>query len=257
MSNPPVAGDLPYLTPKRAKSVRPGDPAQGELAGGGRRYVFVLAPIDESRRPERAHIPKEIPLASDVTTLLAAAKTAVAHVKTTVPFGAPNRSADYAESYEKNRKAIEGNDPNVVDKVLGAMTYFLPLLTGANRAMQIGDVLSGNAAPGMLARLRQISQFTMRTKAGNCNKQSITAFVYLYDHNVRPLAWMHLTNGKHAFVVLGRKAKSGDDPAKWGDTAVVCDPWNNEGYALPAVQGQSILQAKWGCGTSTAIFGVE
>ena len=196
-------------------------------------------------------------MASDVTTLLAAAKIAVANVKAMVPFGASNRAADYVESYEKNRKAIEGKDPNVIDKALGVMTGFLPLLTGANRAMQIGDELSGNAATDMLGRFRQISDFTKRTKAGNCSEQSITAFVYLYDHGVRPLAWMHLTNGKHAFVVLGRKAKSGDDPSKWGDSAVVCDPWNNEAYVLPPAQGQSILQTKWGCGTSTAVFGVE
>ena len=99
-------------------------------------------------------------MASDVTTLLAAAKIAVANVKAMVPFGASNRAADYVESYEKNRKAIEGKDPNVIDKALGVMTGFLPLLTGANRAMQIGDELSGNAATDMLGRFRQISDFT-------------------------------------------------------------------------------------------------
>lgn len=196
-------------------------------------------------------------MASDVNTLLAAAKTAVASVKTMVPFGASNRAADYVESYEKNRKAIEGKDPNILDKSLGVMTGFLPLLTGANRAIQIGDEVSGNAAKDMLGRFRQIFEITKRTKAGNCNEQSITAFVCLYDQGVRPLAWMHLTNGKHAFVVLGRTPKSGDDPSKWGDSAVVCDPWNNEAYVLPADRGQGILQGKWGCGTATAVFGVE
>jgi hypothetical protein len=196
-------------------------------------------------------------MASDVNTLLAAAKTGVATVKTMVPFGASNRAADYVESYDKNRKAIEGKDPNVLDKTLGVMTGFLPLLTGANRAIQIGDEVSGNAAKDMLGRFRQIFEITRRTKAGNCNEQSITAFVSLYDRGVRPLAWMHLTNGKHAFVVLGRTPKSGDDPSKWGDSAVVCDPWNNEAYVLPAERGRSILQAKWGCGTATPVFGVE
>jgi hypothetical protein len=196
-------------------------------------------------------------MASDVNTLLAAARTAVASVKAMVPFGASNRPADYVESYEKNRKAIEGKDPNVLDKTLGVMTGFLPLLTGANRAIQIGNEVSGNAATDMLGRFRQISEITKRTKAGNCNEQSITAFVHLYDQGFRPLSWMHLTNGKHAFVVLGRTPKSGDDPSKWGDGAVVCDPWNNEAYALPAEQGQSILRAKWGCGTATAVYGVE
>jgi hypothetical protein len=194
---------------------------------------------------------------ADVTNLLASARTAVNYVKTKVRFGAANRAQDYAESYEKHAKAIEGKDPNVLDKALGGMTYFLPLLTGANRAMQIGEELGGSASTDKLNRMRQIAAITMRTGAGNCYEQSITAFVFLHDQGARPLSWMHLSNGKHAFVVLGRKPKSGDDPAKWGDTAVVCDPWNNEAYALPAVQGPSILQGKWHCTTATAAFGVE
>lgn len=196
-------------------------------------------------------------MAADVSTNLAAAKLAVAYVKANVPFGASNRLSDYSESYEKNRKKIEGNDPNVLDKALGAMTAFLPLLTGANRAQQIWNETTGNAPSDPISRFRQIAEITTRTKAGNCNEQSITAFMFLYDRGARPLAWMHLTNGRHAFVVVGRTPKSGDDPTKWGDAAVVCDPWNNEAYALPAVQAASILQTKWSCGTAKAQFGVE
>ena len=194
---------------------------------------------------------------ADVTRTVAAAANAVTYVKTNVPFGASNRAGDYVESYEKNRKAIEGQNPNALDKLLGGMTAFLPLLTGANRALQIKDELSGKAATDVIGRFRQISALTIRTKAGNCNEQSITAFIFLYDLGIRPLAWMHLTNGKHAFVVIGRKPGSGDDPSGWGDEAVVCDPWNREAYALPAVQGPGILQAKWSCKSATAVFGVE
>lgn len=194
---------------------------------------------------------------ADVSTYLSAAKNAVSFVKAKVPYGASNRASDYAESWEKNRKKIEGNDPNVLDRTLGAMTAFLPLLTGANRAQQIWNEASGEAPSDPIARFRQIAEITMRTGAGNCNEQSIVAFMFLHDRGIRPLAWMHLTNDKHAFVVLGRTPKSGIDPAKWGDAAVVCDPWNKEAYALPAVQGASILQTKWSCGTARAQFGVE
>jgi hypothetical protein len=196
-------------------------------------------------------------MATDVTTYVSAARGAVTFVKEKVRFGASNRVSDYAESYEKHHKAIEGRNPGRVDKVMGAMTAFLPLLTGANRAQQVWNEATGEAPSDPIARFRQIAEITMRTGAGNCNEQSITAFMFLYDRGVRPLAWMHLTNGKHAFVVLGRTPKSGDDPKDWGDTAVICDPWNNEAYALPAVQGQSILQTKWSCGTAKAQFGVE
>lgn len=194
---------------------------------------------------------------SDIATYLSAAKAAVSYVKERVPFGASNRASDYAESYEKNRKKIEGENPGPVDKVMGAMTAFLPLMTGANRAQQIWNEATGEAPSDPIARFRQIAEITTRTKAGNCNEQSIVAFLYLYDRGNRPLAWMHLTSGTHAFVVVGRKPKSGIDPSNWGDTAVVCDPWNNEAYFLPAGEGQQILQAKWGCGTAKAEFGVE
>ena len=196
-------------------------------------------------------------MAADVKSNLAVAKEAVAWVKTAVPFGASNRGEDYVESWKKNRKKIEGPDPGVLDRVLGGMTAFLPLLTGANRAMQIKGEVTGTAAPDYLSRFRQIYEITLRTKAGNCNEQSITAFVWLLDRGVRPLAWMHLTTGKHAVVVVGRKPGSGDDPSKWGDTAVVCDPWAGEAYPLPAEKGVALLQSRWGCSTARAEFGVE
>ncbi|MBK6406814.1 MAG: hypothetical protein IPF66_18315 [Holophagales bacterium] len=57
---------------------------------------------------------------------------------------------------------------------------------------------------------------------------------------------MHLTNGKHAFVVIGRKP--GGPIRRGGATAVRpgAHPWRS-----------GRLQAKWGCSTATAVFGVE
>lgn len=196
-------------------------------------------------------------MSDDVTTRLAAAKNAVSFVKAKVPFGASNRLADYGESYDRHAKKIEGANPNALDKVLGGMTAFLPLLTGANRGQQIWNEASGNAPSDPIARFRQVAEITMRTGAGNCNEQSIVAFMFLYDRGLRPLSWMHLTNGKHAFVLLGRTPKSGIDPKDWGDGVVVCDPWNSEAYALPAAEGSAILQTKWNCPTAKAQFGVE
>ncbi len=192
----------------------------------------------------------------DVTYNLAVARQAVAYVKAKVPFGASNRGADYAESYRKNRAAIEGKDPNVLDRTLGLMTTFLPLLTGANRAQQIWNEKTGTAPEDPIARFRQIAEITTRTKAGNCNEQSITAFVYLYDLRVRPLAWINMIGRDHAFVLVGRAPKSGDDPADWGEATVVCDPWNNEAYTLPPETGASLLHAKWGTSNVHVVYEV-
>lgn len=188
---------------------------------------------------------------------LAAALNVVKGVKAKVPFGASNRASDYAASYQKFHQRIEGANPNILDKVLGGMTAFLPLLTGANRAQQIGNEVSGNAPSNPLERFRQIANITVKTKAGNCNEQSIVAFMDLYDLGIRPLAWVHTDNGKHAFVVIGRQPKTGSNPKDWGENCVVCDPWANEAYYLPADAGAGILQTKWGCPTATAQFGVE
>lgn len=188
---------------------------------------------------------------------LVTALNIVKGVKTKIPFGASNRLADYQASYQKNHKAIEGANPGVLDKVLGGMTFFLPLLTGANRAQQIYNETTGNAPSTPIERFRQVANITVKSKAGNCNEQSIVAFMDLYDSGIRPLSWVHLDNGKHAFVVIGRKPKSGNNPANWGDDCVVCDPWANEAYFLPADSGATILQTKWGCPTATAQFGVE
>ena len=192
----------------------------------------------------------------DVTTRLAAAKIAVSFVKAKVPFGASNRLDDYGESYRRHAKKIEGENPGLLDKVLGGMTAFLPLLTGANRAQQIWNEKSGNAPSDPISRFRQIAEITTRTKAGNCTEQSITAFVYLYDLGTRPLAWINMIGRDHAFVLVGMAAMSGDDPAKWGDATVVCDPWNNEAYTLPAETGASILQTKWGTSKVHAVYEV-
>ncbi|HEY8558925.1 MAG TPA: hypothetical protein VIL74_00880 [Pyrinomonadaceae bacterium] len=192
---------------------------------------------------------------------LAAALNVVKGVKSKVPFGASNRGSDYDAAYEKFHKKIEGGNPNALDKLLGEMTRFLPLLTGANRAQQIyaektGDIPDGDSFADKLNRMRQIANITVKTKAGNCNEQSIVAFVDLYDLGIRPLAWVYTGNERHAFVLIGRASGTGPNPANWGDDCVVCDPWANEAYCLPAETGAGILQAKWGSPIVKPQFGV-
>ena len=53
---------------------------------------------------------------------------------------------------------------------------------------------------------------------------------------IYPIDYMHLTNGDHAFVVIGRKPDSVHTRVStWGGDAVICDGWDNHAY-----------QATWG-----------
>ena len=66
---------------------------------------------------------------------------------------------------------------------------------------------------------------------GNCGEQTAYAMVLLYQQGVRPLDYMEISGGDHAFLVIGSQDRG---PASsfesWGDSAVVCDPWDNKAY---------------------------
>jgi hypothetical protein len=101
--------------------------------------------------------------------------------------------------------------------------------------------------------IRHEAMVAKRFGCGNCGEQSAVAFMYLMQYRVSPLDYMAFTNLDHAFVVLGRP-KATDDSAvsTWGDLAVVCDPWKNEGIAYPA----EYLQIQWPNGRPRSIFHV-
>lgn len=81
-------------------------------------------------------------------------------------------------------------------------------------------------AKTMLDKMRIIANETKSQKCGNCGEFSVLAFMYLYDKGVRPLDWVSLVGGDHAFVVIGRDAKSdAKNFLTWGVSAVICDPW--------------------------------
>ena len=77
----------------------------------------------------------------------------------------------------------------------------------------------------MLRQIRIIARESRNKKCGNCGEFSALAFIYLYDLGVRPLDWMSLVGGDHAFVVLGRENADPNDHRNWGPKAVICDPW--------------------------------
>lgn len=81
-------------------------------------------------------------------------------------------------------------------------------------------------AKTMLEKIKIIADEVKRKQCGNCGEFSALAFMYLFDKGIRPLDWMSLVGGDHAFVVIGRD-KKGDvsKPLNWGPSAVICDPW--------------------------------
>jgi hypothetical protein len=70
----------------------------------------------------------------------------------------------------KNFIKIEGANPNALDKLLGKMTYFLPLLTGANRAQQIYNGKDGRCAYEQARTLSANRQHHRQNKGGKLQR---------------------------------------------------------------------------------------
>lgn len=82
------------------------------------------------------------------------------------------------------------------------------------------------SAKTMLEKMRIIAEEVKDKKCGNCGEFSALAFIYLYDKGVRPLDWMSLEGGDHAFVVIGQdKNRIAGKILSWGPDAVICDSW--------------------------------
>jgi hypothetical protein len=87
-----------------------------------------------------------------------------------------------------------------------------------------------------LPKLERIHRWAATAEAvgcGNCGEQAAVAFVYLEKlRTVRPLEFMYVeVPYDHNYVVIGRPESSDvSDPATWGSSAVVCDPWKDKSY---------------------------
>jgi hypothetical protein len=77
----------------------------------------------------------------------------------------------------------------------------------------------------IIEQIRIIADTATRNRCGNCGEFSASAFMWLFDQGVRPLDWMQLVGGDHAFVVIGRRDGDATDVRSWGPDAVACDPW--------------------------------
>jgi len=93
--------------------------------------------------------------------------------------------------------------------------------------------------PGMMNRIAARAARAEQDGAGNCSEIAAACFMQLRRSGVHPIDYMTLTNGDHAFVVIGRGRDSDDtDCSRWGDAAVVCDAWVEAAY--PATRAQMV-----------------
>ena len=147
-----------------------------------------------------------------LATNLANAKSTVDYVKKKVPIGASNKLSDIFASRGES----------------------LGCVVGSRIGQQLEDIGVFRAAwaAGKL-RIEVLALGTEKAGCGNCGEQSAVAWVYLWKNlRVTPIDWMCVAGGDHAFVVIGRSAKSSpEDYSTWGKEAVVCDPWDNKAYA--------------------------
>lgn len=144
-----------------------------------------------------------------------AATNALQHVAQKVPLGAGNK---------------------VSDLIASGLSSGMCVLT--SRLIRLGESVVGYQpewAKGKL-NIEILAMDTEKVGCGNCGEQSAVAFVYLKQRGYRPLDWMCISNGDHAFVVIGRASGSKESqPASWGEAAVVCDPWYKTAYPAQSI----------------------
>ncbi len=78
-----------------------------------------------------------------------------------------------------------------------------------------------------------LNEGTTGLRFGNCMEKSSIAYFYLKDKGIRPIDLMNFRDDKpnHMFVVVGKDPSSSpSEPNKWGEAAIVCDPWLGEIY---------------------------
>ena len=192
-----------------------------------------------------------------IVVYLSEANLAVAYVKRSLKFGAGNKWDDAKKAYEVHHEWAEGvamnmGYPRPLAKVAGLFMYVIGEARVIAMRMEDGAPPPMNGAHSGINRIRQVANDSIKWGVGNCGEQAAISFTELYNRGVRPLDYMWLTNRKHAFVVIGRKSDSGEDPSAWGDEAVICDPWNNDAYQLMPEMARSTLLAKMQCGCCDA-----
>lgn len=150
------------------------------------------------------------------------ARNAVRYVKDKMTFGASNRLESYA---------------SIPGMPLAPAICVATLRAAELVQDQFRDEyeLTANGVPTWL---ESASGKAESLGCGNCGEQAALAFMYLLlKKQVKPLDYMHRNNVDHAFVVIGRDSgASPSEPERWGNSAVVCDPWNEQAYRAEDIE---------------------
>jgi len=83
-----------------------------------------------------------------------------------------------------------------------------------------------------------VAKTAIANRGGNCDEFSATAFVQLKSLGARPIHWVKLTNGDHAFVLIGEGpsfSMNNDQFLRWKDSVVVCDAWDKACYVASEI----------------------
>ena len=147
-----------------------------------------------------------------ISSYIAAANNACAHVRKMVPQGANNSGAQKiwrqipVYGWIKTQNIIA----NARD------TY--------DAAKRSGELAEGD----WKSYIELMARTAIQIKAGNCGEQASLAFMYLKEAGVRPLEYFEYTDRDHAFVILNRPLHTDvSNFAQWTEQAVVCDPWRD------------------------------
>jgi hypothetical protein len=103
-----------------------------------------------------------------------------------------------------------------------------------------------------------LAEIAIDARGGNCQEFSATAYVQLKKMGARPIHWVTLVNGDHAFVLIGNGPfgmMDDNDLKRWGDSVVVCDAWDRVSYVaseiprrLPSYKGTFKAMIQHGIG---------
>ena len=103
----------------------------------------------------------------------------------------------------------------------------------------IATIKARNAEGGKLYMTPEdIAEIAIDARGGNCEEFSATAYVQLKKMAARPIHWVKLVNGDHAFVLIGNGPLGyldDRDLKKWGDSVVVCDAWDRASYVASEI----------------------
>lgn len=100
-------------------------------------------------------------------------------------------------------------------------------------------------------RLEMITQWASMARGrrwGNCGEYTALAFEYLKGKDVGPVDYMALTDGDHAFCVLGRPPNTDEhDAGTWGSSDVwVIDGWKKLCFEMTGARfGEVVASHKY------------